>query len=44
MVFAGMRTWWAEGKGMGRPMMQMVMENVRLPFNLVANSEIGKTS
>lgn len=40
--FAGLRTWWAEEKGTRWSMRQMVMKNVRLPFNLVANSEVGK--
>lgn len=42
-VFAGVRTWWAERGGTRWPTRQMVMENVRLPFSLVANSEGGKT-
>lgn len=42
-VFAGMRTWWAEGEGTRRPMRQMVMGNVRLPLSLVASSAGGKT-
>lgn len=40
--FASTRTWWAEGKGTRSTMRQMVMGNVGVPFNLAADSEVGK--